>query len=540
MKKLLIILFILFPLITYSKITQFDVIGEIGIEWGEYENPIDKTDTAIETNGQADYDDHNGFIKSDIKVGIRAYISRMVTALIEFQKRDILWATHDNQMSPDKYQTLGSLFGVDDPKGKDVWWGIKLTKANVKIEEVMEFMNFTLGRQYITGSIYPEDLEKDLIMNTSLDAIRMDLRFDPFEIMGFFAKVNDDASQQYAIPLQWDVLNKNVPHKYENKDFNLYGIYFYLNRIYENLEPRIYFLNGILNDPNVSNPDGKIISNYDNRKIIGTKLNFYLLDSLLKIKTEFAYQFGEKYIGQYQYLDEETLTVKTEDFWDKAKYQAYVFDFNTSYKNYLSKGIFIRFLGEFVGGSGDDSTTPEIDTGFKGYNDMFYGIKTSHYMRGWGAIVKANPYTQPIFAPDRANFINGEYLEDDFDKRTVDQTYSIFPCQIIHFGLEFGIDEYSAFKGLTLGGYYFKFRNLSKDGAVYLDEDNIRYKTSDIGDEIDIKLSYEFENRNITFSLIYGMFFPGETYKWGKDTNGKSIGDDTVTMFLFQATLFFY
>jgi len=539
MKRLIFILLIL-PVVNYGKIIQFDYTGEIGIKWAEYENPLDKTETIIRSNGRADYDDHNGYIASDIKLGIISHISRMLNIGIELEKRDTLWATHDNRYTPEKYQTLGNLFGAADPKKEDVWSGIKLTKAYVHIENVMDFIDFKFGRQYMTGSKYPEDLERDLSLNATLDALRTDLKFNSFDIMAFFAKVNDDAAQQYEVPLQWEAHNKYVPHHYENKDFNLYGIYFYFSRLNEYFEPRIYFLNGVLNDPNVTNPEGRILSNYDNKKIIGARLKFYFFDSLLKFNTEFAYQYGKKYIGRYKYLDDETLTVKTGDFYNEAKHNAYIFDINTTFKTYASDKLFFNFIGEIVGGSGDDSKTPEEDTGFMGFNDMFLGHKVSYDMRGWGAIVKANPYTPLIFAPDRANFVNGSYLEDEIDKRTIDQTYSIFPAQILHLGLEAGIDGDSLLKGLILGLYYYNFRNLSKDGAVYLDENNIKRRTYDIGNEIDFKISYELANKNINFSLIYGIFFPGDAYKWGKDLqSGNIIGNDNVSMFLFETKMFF-
>lgn len=541
MKRLFILILILvFPLLLLSKIVEFDYIGEIGIKWAEYENPLDKTHTIIRSNGRADYDDHNGFVTSDIKLGIEAHISRMVKAGLEFEKRDTLWATHDNNFTPEKYQTLGSLFGAADPTVDNVWNGIKLTKAYLEIGNVMNFMNFRFGRQYITGSIYPEDLEKDLVLNATLDAIRADLRFNYFDIMGFFAKLNDDAAKKYEVPLIWEAHNKYASHHYQDGDFDLYGLYFYFSRINENFEPRIYFVNGILHDPNVTNPEGKVKSNYDNKKIIGTKLKFYFIDSLLKINTEFAYQFGEKYVGQYKYLDDDTLTVKIGDFYDKSEYNAYIFDLNASFKSYISEGCFLKFIGEFVTGSGDDSKTPEEDTGFRGFNDMFLGHKVSYEMRGWGAIVKANPYTPVVFAPNNANFVNG-YLEDPNDARTIDQTYSIFPTQIFNLGLELGIDNSSVLKGTTFGIYYFNFMNLSKDGAVYLNENNERKRTFYIGQEIDFKISYEFENRNALFSLTYGIFLPGETYMWGKDhISGKIIGQDPVTLFAFEVKMFFY
>jgi len=524
----------------WAKISKLDVFGEVSVIYVDSNNTIDKTSTLNRSDGSAAYDDVDSHMRASTKLGIRAWFLKNVTGVVEFHKGERLWGLQNDIFNQDHYQTLGELLGDPNPPANDAYTGFKLTQAYVKCENLFDVLGFTFGRQSISATSWPGDLSKDLVLNMATDGLRADLKLGKLDLMGFKSKLNDSTADLYDTSggLRWDT-------KYEDKDYDAWGVMAKSNRLFPGQSIRVYGLNGLLRDPNKTNVKGKVFSKYDDRYTLGGRLEGELGQSGLTYWGEFAYQLGDKYVSTYTYtriVTPTTVTQETKTYYGTAKHSGYAYIGGGGYSVDVGAGRF-KLLGQYIGGTGDDSTTPDIDEGFVAFNQDFHNRTRGCDQGGWGEIYKANPYQPNEFAGDLPYTGNPPYDTgtppyEVGDMRLVDQGICNYPASILNAGFNYELAE-GKLKGLGLGADYFYFATISPDGVIVKNEQAKYERVTELGNEVDFQLWYGYKSCAY-FRLVYAVFMPGSAYLNGIDPVAKKIkGTDNATMLKFEASFYF-
>jgi|YNPMSStandDraft_1061717.scaffolds.fasta_scaffold02312_2 hypothetical protein len=511
-----------------SAVKSFEVIGEVKAWWVHTNNAWDKTETIVREDGSADFDDVNDHMFSDTKLGVRANILRNVFGNIEIEKRDTLWATHNNVFNAEHYGTVGGYLGDPNIQNPTNYTGYKITKSFITWDKIYDRFSLTVGRQFISGTEYPDPERMDLVLCMTMDGFRADIFSDYGKFILFKAKLNESTAPMYAPHggLAWET-------KYENKDFDAQGVLLKSANLLPGHRLKTYFLNSIINDPNETNPIGRIYSQYDLRNIIGFKVEGGLSFGL-DYAGEFAYLFGEKYVTTYRALNPTTLDYETKQYYGLAARKAFVYQFLVQYTKptyLLANTANLKGFLNILGGSGDDSTTPD-DEGFVGLNDDWWTRARGYDHQGYGEIYKANPY-------QHNKFTTGDTPTDEYDRRYVEKSISLYPTGIINLGLKYEVTE-GMLQGLFSQFDFFLYNHLSPDGVVCINEDGKKEQTNDLGTEINFQIGYNYKYTS-TFRLVFGLFLPGRAYLNGTDARtGFVIGGDTVSLIKLETALYFY
>lgn len=535
MKKLMgivaVMCMIMFVNISYTAIKGFEFIGEVKANWSRTNNAWDKTETIVREDGSADFDDVEDHMFSDTKLGIRASILRDVFGVIEVEKRDTLWATHNNSFNAEHYGTVGGFLGDPNIQNPTNYTGYKITKSYIVWDKIHDLFSVTVGRQFLSGTEYPDPERMDLVLCMTMDGFRVDIFSEYGKIMLFKAKINDSTAPLYAPHggLSWET-------KYEDKDFDAQGVMIRSASLLPGHRLKAYFLNSIINDANETNPTGKLFSQYDLRNIIGFRVDGGLSFGL-DYGVEFAYLFGEKYVTTYKSLDPVTLNYVTKDYYDLASRKAFAYHILAQYSRPMGSPVMesptlLKVYTNILGGTGDDSTTPD-DEGFIGLNDDWWTRARGYDHQGYGEIYKANPY-------QHNRFTGGDNPTEVYDGRYVEKSICLYPARIINLGAKYEFTEGGKLQGLYAGFDFYLYNHLSPDGVIITNEDNQKEQTDDLGKEINIQIGYIYKYTT-SFRLVFGWFLPGRAYINGKDTQTDTIiGADPVSLIKFETAVFFY
>ncbi|MEN3013106.1 MAG: hypothetical protein ABDH23_00605 [Endomicrobiia bacterium] len=532
-KKIISVIVILVSVtsIMYAPIRSFEFIGEVRAWWSRTNNAWDKTETILRPDGSAEFDDVNDFMFSDTKLGVRGSILRDVFGVIEVEKRDTLWATHNNSFNAEHYGTIGGYLGDPNIQNPTNYTGYKITKSYIVWDKIYDLFSVVVGRQFISGTEYPDPERMDLVLCMTMDGFRADIFSEYGKIMLFKAKLNESTAPLYAPHggLAWET-------KYEDKDFDAQGVMVKSASLLPGHRLKMYLLNSIINDPAETNPVGKIFSQYDLRNILGFRVDGGLSFGL-DYGVEFAYLFGEKYVTTYRALDPVTLNYVTKDYYGLASRKAFAFHIMAQYKRSMGAPIMesptlLKVYTNILGGSGDDSTTPD-DEGFIGLNDDWWTRARGYDHQGYGEIYKANPY-------QHNRFTSGDNPTEVYDGRYVEKSICLYPARIINLGARYEFSEGGKLQGLYAGFDFYLYNHLSPDGVIITNEDNQKEQTDDLGKEINLQIGYTYKY-STSFRLVLGWFFPGRAYINGKDAQtGAVIGADPVSLIKLETAVYFY
>ena len=408
MKKLIIFLLI-FSINTYlmAKIDSVVVTGDVQMNWINMNNGFDKTSTRLLSGGTKLYDDLDEYAYTYFALCFNFYVMDNISFNFGFDKKDVLWGSHNNYFNADHYQTLGEFFGSPTPNADGNFKGLKIDNLNIKATEIMSgYGQFIGGRQFYAGTVYEETgefsaINQDLFLYITSDGLVWTLNYgfllpDPKIKSELFAfKLNDNSATLYGSSggLLWD-------RAYGDGDEDLYGLitrvtfgdnYFknYLLYLHKGGEALISGEN---------NEDG-----YNRVAIIGfSYMNPKFYSPYLKISAEFGYEFGDKSVGTYYSLDN-NLNWAQNSFYGIAKYSSYIYRLGAVYKRDRWAGALFN-----VGGSGDNPSTPDRDTGFYGFNEQLHFRVMGVDYSGYGEIFSATPYTHNFALGSPAVRANGK------------------------------------------------------------------------------------------------------------------------------------
>ncbi|MDD5066680.1 MAG: hypothetical protein PHF84_06495 [bacterium] len=527
---ILLLLLVCFSADLSAKVESLDVTGNAKLFWNRLNNGFDKTTTHELSTGARLYDDLDEFAYTMFSLKFNLLVMRNVTLALGLNKKDTLWASHNDYFNSEHNANLGEFIGDPSPSSQRNYKGIKIENLYIKADEIIwRYVNFTGGRQFYSGTVYEEtdaikDIPQDLFLYITGDGLVFNLSwdflfFEPQMKSDFFAfKINDGTAGLYDSSggFIWDRM-------YGDNDINLYG---FINRItYKNNSFKSYLMfydkGGKKLVQGDSNADG-----FDHRYLIG--LNYTrqgVFTKYLKVFVEGGYELGRKAVGTYYDLDI-GLDLVQKDYYGTARYNAYVYRAGLEYRQEkLAAALF------HLGGSGDKPSTPGTIEGFYGLNEVMYGRTYGTDFAGYGEIFKASPYMH--------NSGLGSPVQEE-DQRLQDPSVSRYPTGIIGANISYtigttGDDENKVVPMLE----YFYYYNLPGNSVVAVNRFGGKYKAIGLGMEVDASVRYVYQNK-LVLKFLYGLYLPGQAYRSGYDNiiQGET-GKDPAELFKFQTELYF-
>lgn len=513
-----------------AKVESLEVTGNAKLYWIRLNNGFDKTTTRELSTGARLYDDLDEYAYTMISLKFNLQVMRNVTVALGLNKKDTLWASHNDYFNSEHNQNLGEFIGEPSVAQRRNYKGIKIENFYIRADEIIwRYVNFTGGRQFYAGTVYEEtdaikDIPQDLFLYLTGDGLVFSvswdfLFFEPQMKSDLFAfKINENTAKLYDTTggFVWE-------RSYGDGDINMYGL---INRVtHKNNLFKTYTLvydkGGKKLVPGDSATDG-----YDNRYILG--LNYTrqgLFSRYLKLFAEAGYELGHRAVGTTWDLDSNKNWVE-KDYYKEAKYNAYIYRAGLEYRQ--EKLVLALFN---LGGSGDDPSTPGTIEGFYGLNEALHARIYGSDFSGYGEIFKANPYTHNQAAGSPA--VEG-------DQRVDDPSVSRYPTGIVGFNLSYTIGAMGDDENRLIPMFeYFYYYSLPGNRILALDRNNEIFSVDSLGWEMDLSVRYVYQNK-LVLKLLYGLYLPGTAFSAGYDRiiQGE-VGKDPVELIKFQTELYF-